>query len=254
MLETNILKGKDGMAIMSFINEQAEHVSGLSYKLDLTSKNIDISQSSISEKEIVVVVGEQSIIPETVNLVSNDAGEQSLLITLPGDTVFKEKEGVHALPLDFEQANGQWENSETTRQLFEADLIQGFEYSEQATKEEGVRIKDLSVNSGRPLHYKLEVDKLNEKGEVIETITVIVDKENGVEAHYVGNNPPKGLQYVYVKGVETGKAITRKHLEQQTTEDEAANNNDLTDEQNNAEIVWQDMTRDKKEYFETFFF
>ena len=218
-LETNILRDKDGNAIKSFINEQANYVSGLTYELDLDSKEIDISQSSISEKEIVIVVGEQSIIPDSVDLVSNEDGEQSLLITLPEDTVFQQKTGIHALQ-DFEDANGQWGSSDTTKQIFESDLIQGFEYSEQAAKDEGLRLKNLSINTGRSLHYKLEIEKLNEQGETVETVTVIVDKENGVEAHYLGDNPPTGLQYVYVKGVETGQAITRKHLERQTTEED----------------------------------
>ena len=88
-------------------------------------------------------------------------------------------------------------------------MIQGFEYSEQAAKDEGLRLKNLSINTGRSLHYKLEIEKLNEQGETVETVTVIVDKENGVEAHYLGDNPPTGLQYVYVKGVETGQAIEK---------------------------------------------
>ena len=50
-LETNILRDKDGNAIKSFINEQANHVEGLTYELDLDGKEIDISKSSISEKK-----------------------------------------------------------------------------------------------------------------------------------------------------------------------------------------------------------
>ena len=90
------------------------------------------------------------------------------------------------------------------------------------------------------------------KEKTVETVTVIVDKENGVEAHYLGDSPPTGLQYVYVQGVETGQAITRKHLERQTTEDGEANNNYLTSDHNDAETTWQDVTNTKKEYFETF--
>ena len=55
-----------------------------------------------------------------------------------------------------------------------------------------------------------------------------------------------------MKGVETGQAITRKHLERQTTEESEASNNYLTSEQNNTETAWQDVTNAKKEYFETF--
>ena len=55
-----------------------------------------------------------------------------------------------------------------------------------------------------------------------------------------------------MKGVETGQAITRKHLERQTTEETEASNNYLTSEQNNTETAWQDVTNAKKEYFETF--
>ena len=80
-LEANILRDKGGNAIKSFINEQANHISDLTYKLDLDGKGIDISKSSISEKEIVIVVGEQLIIPDRVDLVSNEE-EQSLLVTL----------------------------------------------------------------------------------------------------------------------------------------------------------------------------
>ena len=131
-------------------------------------------------------------------------------------------------------------------------MIQGFEYSEQAAKDEGLSLKNLFINTGRSLHYKLEIEKVNEQGEAVETVTVIVDKENGVEAHYLGDSPPTGLQYVYVQGVETGQAITRKHLERQTTEDGEANNNYLTSDHNDAETTWQDVTNTKKEYFETF--
>ena len=148
-LETNILRDKDGNAIKSFINEQANHVEGLTYELDLDGKEIDISKSSISEKEIVIVVGEQSIIPDSIDLISNENGEQSLLVTLPEDTVFQQETGIHALPLDFEEANGQWELSDTTKQIFESDLIQGFEYSEQASKDEGLSLKNLFINTGR---------------------------------------------------------------------------------------------------------
>ena len=169
-LEANILRDKGGNAIKSFINEQANHISDLTYKLDLDGKGIDISKSSISEKEIVIVVGEQLIIPDRVDLVSNEEGEQSLLVTLPEDTVFQQKTGIHALPLDFEEANGQWASSETTKQLFESDLIQGFEYSEQAAKDEGLRLKNLSINTGRALHYKLEIERLMSKGKQLKQL------------------------------------------------------------------------------------
>ena len=251
-LEANILKDTNGMAITSFINEQAVHISDLTYKLDLDGKGVDINQSSISENELIIVIGEQSIIPESVNLVANDAGEQSLLITLPKDTVFEAPKGVQALPLDFEDADGKWIPSETTRQLFESDLIQGFEYSDKAEKEDGLKLQSLSVNTSRPLHYKLEIEKLNAQGEVSETVTVIVDKENGVEAHYLGDNPPAGLAYIYAKGEETGQALTRKHLEQQATENEASSESQKTTGQENIETAWEDVTETKKEYFETF--
>ena len=39
-LETNILRDKDGNAIKSFINEQANYVSGLTYELDLDNKGL----------------------------------------------------------------------------------------------------------------------------------------------------------------------------------------------------------------------
>ena len=251
-LEENILRDTNGIAITSFINEQAVHITGLTYKLDLASKNIDFNRSSISENEIVVVIGEQTIIPESVDLVSSENGEKSLLITLQENTIFEDQNGVLTLPVDFEEANGKWAASETTRELFESDLIKGFEYSEKATEENSLKLQTLSVNTSRPLHYKLEVEKVDEQGEETQTVTVIVDKENGVEAHYLGNNPPTGLQYIYAKGIETGQALTRKHLEQQSVQSETRSDHHVATDENNTEALWRDVTETKREYFETF--